>query len=576
MSPLPLRPLRHLIVAVTGMLLIANPAAAQDAAQRVEAHLQNGEFAPAVAAARQAAPGQRDQLLSRIAAAQAEAGHRVGAFDTMADMTSDTARADALTGIANRPMGNFGRGGAGQADFESLIELIKNTIAKDTWDDQGGLGAVEEFEGGVRVDARGVVHSLLQGDALEQLNNFRHLARLQARSDNSDARRDSALRKVSLNRLEKYVQLKLAAGEPLDDEVRYLAGLNKITHVLVYPETGDIVLAGPAGDWAEDREGRVVSTRTGRPVLHLDDLVVVLRHMTSQANAPFGCSIVPLKENLARTKAFLAASSQTPLKPGERTKWLKQLRDQMGQQAVEYYGIDPQTRVARVLFEADYRMKLVGIGLEDGTVGVPSYLSMVKVPAGEAPPPMGVLRWWFTLNYDAILTSPSRNAFELRGQGVKVLSENELITDAGERVHTGQSDAYTAGFAQNFTQHFAELAAKYPVYAELQNIFDLALASALIQAEDLPGQVGWHMTCFGKNGSYEPAVGYAPEMVETVMNHKVVNRVHILAAASGGVRVDPARLVTRDAIETDTRGVLGSRREQASPDELGRLTWWWD
>src|SRR5690606_37424059 len=285
-------------VAVTGMLLMAIPAAAQDAAQRVAAHLQNGEFAPALAAARQAAPGQRDQLLTRIAAAQAQVGNRFGAIDTMADMTSDMARADALSGVADRPMGNFGAGGAGQADFESLIELIKNTIAKDTWDDQGGLGAVEEFEGGVRVDARGVVHSLLQGDTLEQLNSFRQLARIQARSDNSDARRDAGLRNVSLNRLEKHVQLKLAAGKPLDDEVRYLAGLNKITHVLVYPESGDIVLAGPAGDWIEDREGRVVSARTGRPVLHLDDLVVVLRHMTSQANAPFGCSIVPLQDNL--------------------------------------------------------------------------------------------------------------------------------------------------------------------------------------------------------------------------------------------------------------------------------------
>ena len=575
MSPLRLRPMGHLVLAVA-TLWGAAPAAAQNVAERVEAHLQNGEFAPALAAARQANAGQRDQLLMQIAAAQAQVGNRRAAIDTMADVTSDTARAAALEGIANRPLGNFGRGGAGEPDFDALIDLIKGTIAVESWDDQGGMGRVEPFEGGVRVDARGVVHSLLQGNALEQLSSFRHLARIQARSDNSDARADSGLRKISLNRLEKYVQLKLAAGEPLEDEVRYLAGLHKITHVLVYPESGDIVLAGPAGDWTEDREGRTINLRTGRPVLHLDDLVVVLRHMTSQRNAPFGCSIVPLKENLARTKAFLAESAQKPLKPGQRSAWLKELRAQMGQQAGEDYGIDPQTRVARVLFEADYRMKLVGIGLEDGTVGVPSYLSMVKVAPGEAPPPLGVLRWWFTLNYDALLTSPERNVFELRGQGVKVLSENELITDEGERVHTGQSDAYTAGFAQNFTQHFGDLAAKYPIYAELQNIFDLALASALIQAEDLPGQVGWHMTCFGKDGAYQPAIGYAPEMVETVMNHRVVNRVHILAAASGGVRVDPADLVTREAIKTDSSGVLGSRRDQATPEELGRLTWWWD
>ncbi len=565
---------RQLALAVAGLILIAVPAGAQAPADRVEAHLHNGEFAPALNVARQAAPGQRDLLLQRIAAVQAQTGNLRGAVDSLADVSSDTARASALSGISRT--GNFGNaGGFGEPDFDAVIDLIKTTVKPESWDDQGGPGAIAEFEGGVRVDAAGLVHSLLQDDTLDRLRTLRRQSRSIVAED-ADVRREAGLRKVSLNRLEKLVQLKLAAGEPLSDDIRYLAGLHKISHVLVYPETGDIVLAGPAGNWQTDREGRVLNTRTARPVLQLDDLVVVLRHMTARPNEPFGCSIVPLKENLAKTKAFLEESSQQALKPGMRDRWLKDLRDHMGQQAVEYYGIDPQTRVARVLFEADYRMKLVGIGLEPGSVNVPSYLSTVQVAPGQPAPPLGVLRWWFTLNYDSILASPERNAFELRGQGVKVLSENEMITAQGDRVHTGQSDALTAGFAQSFTEHFGELASKYPVYAELQNIFDLALAAALIQAENLPDQVGWNMTCFGERGTYLPAFSYAPKMVETVMNHRLVNRTQILAAASGGVRVDPASLVKRDAIQADSRGVLGSRREQAEPQDLQRLQWWWD
>ncbi len=565
-------------LACAGLLFFAGQplAMAQEPTERVEAHLQNGEFAPALNVARQAAPAQKDRLLQRIAAVQAQTGNLRGAVDSMADVSSDTARAAGLSGISGRPVGNFGNpGGMGEPDFDALIELIETTVSPESWDAQGGPGAIAEFEGGVRVDASGLVHSLLQGDSLDQLRALRGQARSSVAA-NADVRRDSGLRKVSLTRLEKLVQLKQAAGEPLTDDIRYLAGLHKISYVLLYPETGEIVLAGPAGDWQSDREGRVLNARTSRPVLHLDDLVVVLRHMTARPNEPFGCSIVPIKENLAKTKAFLEESSQRALKPGERDRWLANLRDQMGQQTVEYYGIDPQSHVARVLFEADYRMKLVGIGLEPGSVNVPSYLSSVKVAPGEAAPPMGVLRWWFTLNYDSILASPEHDAFELRGQGVKVLSENEMITAQGDRVHTGQSDPLTAGFAQNFTEHFGELAAKYPVYAELQNIFDLALASALIQAQRLPEQAGWNMTCFGEGGSYQPSFSYAPQKVETVMNHRVVNRVQILAAASGGVRVDPASLVKAEALQTDSRGVLGSRREQAAAQDLPRLNWWWD
>ena len=45
-------------------------------------------------------------------------------------------------------------------------------------------------------------------------------------------------------------------------------------------------------------------------------------------------------------------------------------------------------------------------------------------------------------------------------------------------------------FAANFSQHFAGLAARHPVYADLQNVCDLALVSALIQTHGLADQIG--------------------------------------------------------------------------------------
>ena len=74
----------------------------------------------------------------------------------------------------------------------------------------------------------------------------------------------------------------------------------------------------------------------------------------------------------------------------------------MGRQTITVNGIDPRTRAARVLVEADYRMKLIGMGLEDGTIDVPSYLNLINVSPGQAPPPLDVLRWWFAMKYDAV------------------------------------------------------------------------------------------------------------------------------------------------------------------------------
>ena len=43
-----------------------------------------------------------------------------------------------------------------------------------------------------------------------------------------------------------------------------LAGLQRVRYVFVYPESGDLVLAGPAGDWYVNDDGRILSKRYAR------------------------------------------------------------------------------------------------------------------------------------------------------------------------------------------------------------------------------------------------------------------------------------------------------------------------
>jgi hypothetical protein len=543
------------------------------------AQLSAGEFTSALGSAGKIAdPSRRDQWLARIAAAQLKSGTRAASYNTLAGVQDDRIRAAALKEPALK-------GGQGGANFQQLIQLITDTIAPTTWDEVGGPGAISSYSagGGVYVDAEGVVRRAVRDAAssglavarLEAIESQEKPRSKSAGKTNSDVRAHAALRKVSLTRLEKQVQLRLAAGRRPTEEMLTLGGLEKIKYVFVYPETGDVVLAGPAGAWRADEEGRVVSQTSGRPVVQLDDLVVVLRHLMHTVQGQFGCSINPREDALAKTKAFLDESSKSPLKEGARTGWLKQLRDRMGKQDVVVDGIDPRTRVAQVLVEADYRMKLVGMGLEPGVDGVQSYLASVHVPRGEAPPPLDVLRWWFTLNDQDIRASEGRDAFELAGHGVRVQSENELLSALGQRVHTGQSEPLNQQFAQSFSEHFAALAKKYPVYADLENIFDLALVGALIKSQDLSGRAGWHLTCFGDSGAYPVSLRPAPKTVETVINHRVINKVHIIAGVSGGVHVDPWRSVTAEAMQVDKAALPGEHR-YGTPEVLPRSAWWWD
>ena len=561
---------------VLGLLLAVPSGGASPADEEasIRARLDAGEFAPAIAAIRRLPRiDQRDALLAQVAAAQARAGARDASLNTASQIDGDRARAGALSHVANQPLG--ARGGGSMADFDSLIELIQNTVATDTWQDVGRAATIEPFEAGVYVDPQGVLRRVAREDPTGDLAALRDASAPKGRRQ--IARQPSPLRKVSLTRLEKQVQLRLAAGRMPTEEMQVLAGLERVRYVLVYPETGDLVLAGPADDWTLGPEGRIVGRRTGRPAVRLDDLVVVLRHATAGPERSFGCSINPRQEALARVQEFLRQSSQRPLRPGERPGWLERLRAQLGQQDVEVDGLDPRTRAARVMVEADYRMKLVGMGLEEGVPGVVSYLDLIEVAPGQAPPPLGVLRWWFTLSYDAVLAAPDRRAFALRGQGVRVMSENERLTAEGKRVHTGQSEQWNRQFAASFTEHFDALCEKYPVYGELRNVFDLALACALVREEGLAGKVAWHMTCFGERGEYPVGLGPAPRTVETVIGHRVIQQKHVVAGVSGGVRADPTALVARQAVAVDTQGLLDRQRSAALPKrQLSGEPWWWD
>ncbi|MFW6172068.1 MAG: DUF1598 domain-containing protein [Planctomycetota bacterium] len=466
-------------------------------------------------------------------------------------------------------------GGAAMADFDSLIDLITGTVAPDKWDIVGGAGAIEPFPTGVSVDTSGIMTELLPTPDTESLGQVRQ--RSAADSGNRDVHSQSKLRKVSLVRLERQLQRLKAMGKAPDEAMRGLAGVYRVKYLFVLPQRSDIVLAGPAGDWRTDAKDRRVNVETGSPVLQLDDFVTVLRNAYEQ-HGRMGCAIQPRRENLAAAKEFLDGWNGKSLRPGQRKAWLEELRERLGKQDVKVWGIDADTHTARTLLQADYHMKLIGMGLKEGTLGVVSYLDDLKQSAGDRNVPMTVLRWWFTLNYKSVRISEDRQAFQWDGPGVKVLSENEMLTKQGKRIHTGESDIHGIKFARSFTTRFEILADKYPVYAELRNIFDLALICGILRAEDLPAQVGWKMTHFSNQDACHVPLQSTPREIDSVINMVNVNQRRFLVGVSGGVSVDTNNLLSVHAVKVDSQRLMDAAVDQAVPhqNDLPPNAWWWD
>lgn len=472
--------------------------------------------------------------------------------------------------------GNGSPGGAAAADFDSLIDLITSTVDADSWMENGtGDGEIQPFPTGVYADSSGTLRFAAVATSATAAQTLAEVAKRAPNETIHDVRQGSPLRYVSLPRLEAVIRSRQFQHQPLEEAMLTLAGLQRVQYVFVTPPTsdqpGDLVLAGPAGDWQVRPDGKIVSLEFGQPIVRLDDLITLWRRHQVRGGKAFGVSINPRQENLAKVQSYVAQSSTRPLEPGERGEWLTGLRDSLGKQDVEFFGLEPDSHVARVLLVADYHMKLIGMGLAEGVDGVVSYLKSVRVGADGSVPPMTVLRWWFAMNYEPVETDAQREVFALRGPAARVLSENEMLAARGQRVHTGQSEDLNRRYADSFTQHFTAICDKYPLYTELRNVFDLSMVLAIVDREGLLARVQWQPTLFA-NADWLPLPKMrVPADVETVVNHRVVRRKHIIAGVSGGVWVDTRQALNVTDASTDLAPI------KSAPDsDAAELVWWWD
>lgn len=387
-----------------------------------------------------------------------------------------------------------------------------------------------------------------------------------------DVARTSELRKISLNRLEAAIAGKLAAGEDISEEMRYLAGITRIENVFLFPGSGDIVIAGPAEGWGADPSGRVVGIFSGKATIQLEDLVTALRAFPPGQDTRaelIGCSIDPTKEGLAKMQKFFTDASRG-FDRGQTEQLVAGMKENLGLQNVRINGVSPNTHFAQVLVEADYRMKLIGIGLEAAPAKITSYVAKAKPGSNNA-----LQRWYFQPNYECVRVTEDNLAMQLVGDGVKLSGQSEVVGADGTRGAGGAKDPASEAFTSTFTSEYPTLAQKVPVYAQLRNLIDLSIAAAFIQEQDYYGKTGWKASVFMDEKKVAVELYEAPTQVESAVN-AIWRGNRLMTPIGGGVSIRPTVALEKSNLLKDDNGELKVARDSVKVEGLAKSQWWWD
>ena len=427
--------------------------------------------------------------------------------------------------------------------------------------------------GGIEIDAQGVLSQrIFQGNA--QLLNRQRFAAAQA-SLNKDLQKPSKLRKISLTRLEKEVAKLVAQKKQIPADMKYLAGMTRISNVFYYPESKDIVIAGPAEGYFITADNRVVGMKTGRSTMQLQDLIVALRCFTPDGKKTkvISCSIDPTQEGLVKFRdTYTKIASSGRFRPGMENQVIQMYQESLGMQKITINGVSTKTHFARVLVEADYEMKLIGIGLKRPEVKITSFIEKAT-PTSVAK--SSLQRWFFQPDYDCVHVNDDETAMQLVGDGVKLVGEDESVTKNGKRKRTGSMNRASTAYCNSFTRMYGKLAERAPLWGELRNLIDMSVAAAFIQEMDFYGQADWDLGVLGDESKVAVETLESPAQVAPVAN-AVWKGNYFMSPIAGGVNIQPRAALTSDRVQGDKDGEISKLKNEIKLDGLAAGQWWWD
>jgi hypothetical protein len=425
----------------------------------------------------------------------------------------------------------------------------------------GFLG--QQAVGGVSIDANGVI-SNTRPDTLNNLRDARKRALKQVPGELNAA---NNLRKISLRQLQATLLDLRKQFAPIPNELRLLGGLQRIEYVFVYPEEKDIVLAGFGEGWRVDERGSIVGITTGRPVVLLEDLLVALRTAERAGRGGISCSIDPTQDGMRRLQEYV--STLTTIGNADNT--VSTIEQRLGPQTITLQGVPPTSHFAQVMVAADYRMKRIAMKFELSPLkGLPSYLEMVSV-GGRGMNNMQP-RWWLATHYDPLLTDADGLSWQLRGPGVKTMTEDAYFAANGQRVvQAGKTSPAAQKWADIMTEKYDQLSLRAPIFGDLRNCMDLAVVSALIFKEQLARKADLDLTPLLSDVQLPVDEYPIPKQTDSKCSF-VKKSGNWVISVSGGVQMDPWAVIE----QKEQTEILDSLRHKALPGKNSAASehWW--
>jgi hypothetical protein len=414
--------------------------------------------------------------------------------------------------------------------------------------------------GGVAIDANGAIQQAEDRDVLA----LRDVRRAAISGLAGDITKPSKLRKISLRRLDALLAKHANQNKPLSPDLLYLAGLERVTYVFAYPESNDIVLAGPADRWTVDDAGNVVGTNSKAAVLQLVDLIAALRTTDEMlAGELISCSIDPTPEGLKRFSRLMRGSPTSP-----SAQLLKRMEDAVGPQTVTLSGVSPESHFAQVLLAADWQMKRIGMGLVQSPVnGLTSYLELLNDGPNAKRDPLP--RWWIAYGDEPVERDSDGLGWRISRPGIQVRTASGRLDRDGRISNQTESDPLAKKWADSITEQYDELAIAEPVFGQLRGCMDLALVTAILASGDLLKHVDLELPMLLDEARLKLAAHQVPK---SVASHATAHRRgrSWVVSVSGGVELDVPRVVNR----ADVQAEVGEVRSQTLPNHIN--SWWWD
>jgi hypothetical protein len=164
---------------------------------------------------------------------------------------------------------------------------------------------------------------------------------------------------------------------------------------------------------------------------------------------------------------------------------------------------------------------------------------------------------------------------EMVGEGVKLVGEAEVVSKDGTRSASKRGNPASQQFVNAFTKVYPKLAERTPVYAQLRNCIDLAVAAAYIRDQDFYSLAKWQPSVFFDESTYPVETLNPPKQVASAVN-SMWKGMMLVTPIGGGVQMRPTEAINPTNLLEDEEKKVAKARTEIDLSHLGEDQWWWD